>query len=467
MIRILSILFAIIVLSCTNNSRDDITFDDFENGNFNNWEKHGVTFNIPTHKDSSYIKNVNGSYFAISDFRHPKSNVRKGKLISKPFIIERNFINLSVAGGSMHNRACINLVINNRIVKSANGQNDSLFRRIVWNVEEFIEKKAFIEIVDAMDNDNKSLGFIAVDNIIFSDNKSKSYVIYEDFESGNFNKWKISGTALKSPQNRVNSHFPMSVNGYNGSYFACSFTEDQDIPTGKLESEYFTIGHDFISVLVGGGNHPDHTCINLIINNTIVRNATGNNSENLRKIIWNTSALKGMQARIEIVDNYSGSWGNIMVDDIIFFNKKNYNSIYLLILILLVVIVIIFIKKHLFNNRIVQKLPDEKFIEFENKIITEKIFKDKSVNLKIIARSLSMKSNDLNELIIKSTGDNFYTYMNRLRVKEFISIINSYENKKLNITYVAEKCGFGSKASFYRIFKEITGESPTKYREGV
>ena len=157
-----------------------------------------------------------------------------------------------------------------------------------------------------------------------------------------------------------------------------------------------------------------------------------------------------------------------MMFNIIFYNKKsNYNFLILIFSFVIISGTLFIIRKSLKKRKTLTPELNSKFIEFENKIIDEKIFTNNSVNLKSIARSMSMKSHDLNELIIKSTGDNFYTYMNRLRVKEFISIINSDENKKLNIVYVAEKCGFGSKASFYRIFKEITGESPTKYREDV
>ncbi len=86
--------------------------------------------------------------------------------------------------------------------------------------------------------------------------------------------------------------------------------------TGRLVSPPFKITRRYISFLLGGGNHPGKTCINLIVDGAIVRTATGKNNERLEWHNWNVAELEGKDARIEIVDQETGGWGHINIDQI-------------------------------------------------------------------------------------------------------------------------------------------------------
>ncbi|MGX5856572.1 hypothetical protein ACWKW6_23190 [Dyadobacter jiangsuensis] len=67
-----------------------------------------------------------------------------------------------------------------------------------------------------------------------------------------------------------------------GSKLANSF-HGGDASTGKLVSPPSTIESDYINLMVGGGRH-QNTAVSLIIDNKILRTATGNNSESLIKL---------------------------------------------------------------------------------------------------------------------------------------------------------------------------------------
>ena len=43
---------------------------------------------------------------------------------------------------------------------------------------------------------------------------------------------------------------------------------------------------------------------------------TGANSEAYSKVIWDASAYKGVNCYIKIVDNNTGGWGHINIDDV-------------------------------------------------------------------------------------------------------------------------------------------------------
>ena len=56
----------------------------------------------------------------------------------------------------------------------------------------------------------------------------------------------------------------------------------------------------------------------MIVNNKVVRSASGTNSETLRWIAWNVNEYAGVEAQIRIVDNQTGGWGHVLTDQIIF-----------------------------------------------------------------------------------------------------------------------------------------------------
>jgi hypothetical protein len=59
-----------------------------------------------------------------------------------------------------------------------------------------------------------------------------------------------------------------------------------------MTSSLFTIDQDFIHFRIGGGSHKGKTCINLVVNNKIVRTETGSESEDLEYKSWDVKDLK-------------------------------------------------------------------------------------------------------------------------------------------------------------------------------
>ncbi len=117
------------------------------------------------------------------------------------------------------------------------------------------------------------------------------------------------------------------VTGYQGEKLVNTFT-DHDASTGVITSPVFTIGEDYINLLVGGGNHPyagdgdGATAVNLVVDGEVVRTATGQDSELANWVSWDAADLEGKQAQIQIVDNNTGGWGHILVDHIMFSGEK-------------------------------------------------------------------------------------------------------------------------------------------------
>jgi sucrose-6-phosphate hydrolase SacC (GH32 family) len=92
---------------------------------------------------------------------------------------------------------------------------------------------------------------------------------------------------------------------------------EDDGPTGTLTSPEFTISLPFISYRIGGGDYERHACINLLIDGKIVRSATGRNTDRLAPGSWDVSAFAGKTAKIEVIDQASGTWGHVNVARIV------------------------------------------------------------------------------------------------------------------------------------------------------
>ncbi len=146
-------------------------------------------------------------------------------------------------------------------------------------------------------------------------NNARPDVVFEDFENG-YAQWTVEGTAFGQQPARGTLPNQQQVAGFMGKQLVNSFTNGDDT-TGRLISKPFTIERNFIRFLVGGGSHPT-TQIRLIVNGKTVRAAAGRNDERLLPATWDVHEFAGQTAHLEIVDQQTGAWGHINVDQIEF-----------------------------------------------------------------------------------------------------------------------------------------------------
>lgn len=156
--------------------------------------------------------------------------------------------------------------------------------------------------------------------------EAETDVVFADFESDDYGQWRTSGSAFGSGPARGTLPGQMPVGGFQGQRLVNSFSGG-DGPTGRLTSPEFKIERRYLSFLIGGGGYEKQTCINLLVDDKVVRSATGANtlsggSEQLEPAAWDVHNLQGRTARLEIVDEASGGWGHINVDQIVFTDQR-------------------------------------------------------------------------------------------------------------------------------------------------
>jgi AraC-like DNA-binding protein len=86
---------------------------------------------------------------------------------------------------------------------------------------------------------------------------------------------------------------------------------------------------------------------------------------------------------------------------------------------------------------------------------------DEELSLTKIAKSVHISPNYLSERFKEVTGVNFVDYIARTRTE---NARERLQNSDRRISEIAFAVGFQSLSQFNRVFKKLTGKSPTAYR---
>ncbi|MEW6251651.1 MAG: GH116 family glycosyl hydrolase, partial [Planctomycetota bacterium] len=139
--------------------------------------------------------------------------------------------------------------------------------------------------------------------------------VLADFESGTYAGWRVQGDAFGKEPAAGTQPGQQPVSGFGGQRLVNSYP-GSDKPTGRMISDFFEIDQRYLVFRIGGGAHEHKTCLNLVVDNRVVRSATGRSKEELEQRVWNVAEFRGQQAQLEIIDDASGAWGHVNVDDI-------------------------------------------------------------------------------------------------------------------------------------------------------
>ena len=86
---------------------------------------------------------------------------------------------------------------------------------------------------------------------------------------------------------------------------------------------------------------------------------------------------------------------------------------------------------------------------------------DEELSLSKVAKAVNVSANHLSEKFKKVTGVNFVDYVARVRFETARDILL---NSNRRISEIAFAAGFQSLSQFNRVFKKLSGKSPTEHR---
>ncbi|WP_407945738.1 GH32 C-terminal domain-containing protein [Paenibacillus puerhi] len=142
-----------------------------------------------------------------------------------------------------------------------------------------------------------------------------------DFESGDLSGWTVvSGNAFNAGDVTTDTDWGWGGPfNQNGTYHLWGFKDGGDDQVGVLKSETFTLGgNGAIDFLIGGGHDLNNLYVALVraSDGVELMKATGNNNEAYSRVHWNAEAFIGTACYIKIVDQATGGFGHLNVDDV-------------------------------------------------------------------------------------------------------------------------------------------------------
>ncbi len=97
----------------------------------------------------------------------------------------------------------------------------------------------------------------------------------------------------------------------------------------------------------------------------------------------------------------------------------------------------------------------------------EKPYLEEELTINELASWLDIPSHHLSIVINRHGNQNFYSFINGYRLKEFKRLLHENVGEPVNILSLAFASGFNSKSTFNHIFKQHTGLTPSEYRKSL
>jgi YesN/AraC family two-component response regulator len=108
-------------------------------------------------------------------------------------------------------------------------------------------------------------------------------------------------------------------------------------------------------------------------------------------------------------------------------------------------------KKELLNTKLVDYMS------------VEEPYLEPRLTLKQLSIELEMSAHMLSQIINEVHSQNFYDFVNSYRVKHLKELLDDKQYKTKTLLAIALESGFNSKATFNKVFKKLTNQTPSEY----
>lgn len=123
------------------------------------------------------------------------------------------------------------------------------------------------------------------------------------------------------------------------------------------------------------------------------------------------------------------------------------------------------------NPQITSSTISKADVAFADKLLKfmdeSKPFLDSDLTIAKLAYSMNVQTDYLSKILNSNLNMNFYDFVNRYRVEEFKKKCNEPQSFLFTLIGMAYECGFNSKPTFNRVFKNETGLTPGQYYDSI
>lgn len=114
------------------------------------------------------------------------------------------------------------------------------------------------------------------------------------------------------------------------------------------------------------------------------------------------------------------------------------------------------------------KIKEGKKDEIQNKLELlmeeKKVYRDSLISLSRIAKQTGEPAYIVSQVINERMGASFFEWVAKYRMEEAKQLLTGHSGNLLTIENVAEAVGYNSKSAFNKVFKKITGKTPSEYK---
>jgi AraC-like DNA-binding protein len=114
-------------------------------------------------------------------------------------------------------------------------------------------------------------------------------------------------------------------------------------------------------------------------------------------------------------------------------------------------------------------LSDDMVNQLFEKLVTHteenKPFLDENLSLTTLAKQLDLTPNQLSQIINQKTPSNFFNFINGYRVEAVKEKLKDPAFSHYSILAIGYDCGFQSKSSFNKVFKQMVGMTPLEFQK--
>ncbi|MEM6685735.1 MAG: helix-turn-helix transcriptional regulator [Bacteroidota bacterium] len=122
-------------------------------------------------------------------------------------------------------------------------------------------------------------------------------------------------------------------------------------------------------------------------------------------------------------------------------------------------------KKNGKHQEISEATVQQTISKLEDAMTAKKLFLNPSLKLSDVVQEINIPQKIISSVLNQHIHKSFNEYVNTYRVEAFKSRLLATNDTNLTITGIAFECGFNSQATFQRVFKSITNQSPSEFRK--